>query len=194
MVKINERFEVPFELDIKPYVHEGLKMKKDGFINDRTLKAIYDPGNFAKGRQDEGIQRKKNIEFKYRLHSAIIHAGNAESGHYYTLVYNETKKNWTKCNDSLVDEISQEDGFKLINGGKNSAGESCAYYLMYVQKEKEKKDKRKKARRNAEGLPNFHQVIFRILLKKQNNLGNSEGREFKEIWSFTKDRKDTSGI
>lgn len=42
---------------------------------------------------------------KYYLQSILIHEGAAESGHYYTYIYNPLLKRWFKFNDIHVTEV-----------------------------------------------------------------------------------------
>lgn len=63
---------------------------------------------FSNTKMDEEIQLKtynknKTKMKRYRLVGAIIHEGNAESGHYYA--YIKGKSGWTKQNDSSASKI-----------------------------------------------------------------------------------------
>ena len=66
----------------------------------------------------------------YHLHSICVHDGNANSGHYYTLIYDRFQKKWRKFNDIRVTEYSEEDVFKEAEGGHSWM---TAYWLVYVQ-------------------------------------------------------------
>jgi len=52
----------------------------------------------------------------YYLHSICVHDGNANSGHYYTFIYDRFNKKWRKFNDIKVTEVSEEDVFKESEG------------------------------------------------------------------------------
>jgi hypothetical protein len=66
----------------------------------------------------------------YHLHSICVHDGNANSGHYYTLIYDRFQKKWRKFNDIRVTEYTEEDVFKEAEGGHSWM---TAYWLVYVQ-------------------------------------------------------------
>ena len=66
----------------------------------------------------------------YHLHSICVHDGNANSGHYYTLIYDRFQKIWRKFNDIRVSEYNEEDVFKEAEGGHSWM---TAYWLVYVQ-------------------------------------------------------------
>jgi hypothetical protein len=66
----------------------------------------------------------------YHLHSICVHDGNANSGHYYTFIYDRFQKKWRKFNDIRVSEYSEEDVFKEAEGGNSWM---TAYWLVYVQ-------------------------------------------------------------
>lgn len=80
---------------------------------------------------------------RYQLHSVVIHEGGINGGHYYPLIYNQKKNKWTKFNDSIVEEITEEEVMKLATGGheiqnmnvsmKQKPKNPCAYSLFYVE-------------------------------------------------------------
>ena len=65
----------------------------------------------------------------YYLHSICVHDGNANSGHYYTFIYDRFQKVWRKFNDIRVMEYTEEDVFKESEGGSSWM---TAYWLVYV--------------------------------------------------------------
>ena len=52
------------------------------------------------------LEQKKLI--KYSLFALMIHQGNANSGHYYILIYSEEQRKWRKYSDKIVEEISEK--------------------------------------------------------------------------------------
>lgn len=66
----------------------------------------------------------------YHLHSICVHDGNANSGHYYTFIYDRFNKKWRKFNDIRVTEVSEEEVFKESEGGHSW---QTAYWVVYVQ-------------------------------------------------------------
>eukprot|EP01022_Parablepharisma_sp_SALTPOND_P023425 TRINITY_DN494_c0_g1_i1.p1 TRINITY_DN494_c0_g1~~TRINITY_DN494_c0_g1_i1.p1 ORF type:complete len:1152 (+),score=161.70 TRINITY_DN494_c0_g1_i1:3596-7051(+) len=73
--------------------------------------------------------------YRYRLHSIIIHAGQADSGHYYAFIYDFEQNKWRKYNDIQVTEVDEEEVFKTSIGEDNSA--ASAYCLVYVSAKNE---------------------------------------------------------
>ena len=75
---------------------------------------------------------KEMMKHSYRLHSIYVHDGSAESGHYFTFIYDRHQQKWRKYNDVHVSEVSEEVVFKISEGGfKNSS----AYWVVYVDEE-----------------------------------------------------------
>ena len=70
------------------------------------------------------------MKYPYHLHSICVHDGNAQSGHYYTFIYDRFQKKWRKFNDIRVTEVSEEDVFKESEGGYSW---QTAYWIVYVQ-------------------------------------------------------------
>lgn len=66
----------------------------------------------------------------YQLHSICVHDGNANSGHYYTFIYDRFNNKWRRFNDIRVTEVSEEDVLKESEGGHSW---QTAYWLVYVE-------------------------------------------------------------
>ncbi|TNV86827.1 hypothetical protein FGO68_gene17503 [Halteria grandinella] len=75
------------------------------------------------------IQQK---ECPYYLHSIIVHDGQyAESGHYYSFIYDRASQGWYRFNDHNASKVESEiDVFEESLGGKGN--NKCAYSLVYV--------------------------------------------------------------
>lgn len=74
MIKINDRFEFPEEIDLSPYL---AKDAKEGNSN----------------------ANKSNI---YDLYGVLVHFGSYESGHYYAFLRTSTDPQWYKFDDCCV--------------------------------------------------------------------------------------------
>lgn len=74
---------------------------------------------------------KKN---EYYLHSILIHAGQADSGHYYSFIFDFDQQKWRKYNDIQITEETEENVFQSAIGDPTSA--ASAYGLIYVSKER----------------------------------------------------------
>ncbi|KAJ3436299.1 ubiquitin carboxyl-terminal hydrolase [Anaeramoeba flamelloides] len=89
------------------------KIKKKIEKEELRLKTLYDD--------------LKNI--KYQLFSMVIHSGVANSGHYYTFVFDCTQDKWWKFNDQNVTQISENEVLQISTGEKKG---TSAYCLIYV--------------------------------------------------------------
>ncbi|NXN89865.1 UBP28 hydrolase, partial [Bombycilla garrulus] len=65
----------------------------------------------------------------YRLHAVLVHEGQANAGHYWAFIYDQTQKRWLKYNDISVTESSWEELERESFGGLRNAS---AYCLMYI--------------------------------------------------------------
>ena len=64
------------------------------------------------------VYSTKNMQKKvYNLHSICVHDGNANSGHYYSFIYDRFGKKWRKYNDITVTEVPEEQVFSESTGG-----------------------------------------------------------------------------
>eukprot|EP01022_Parablepharisma_sp_SALTPOND_P001351 TRINITY_DN106156_c1_g1_i1.p1 TRINITY_DN106156_c1_g1~~TRINITY_DN106156_c1_g1_i1.p1 ORF type:complete len:938 (-),score=127.57 TRINITY_DN106156_c1_g1_i1:56-2869(-) len=71
-------------------------------------------------------------EHEYVLQTILVHAGQADSGHYYCFIYDYEQEKWRKYNDTNVSEVKEEDVFKEALGQANPMAQ--AYFLVYVTK------------------------------------------------------------
>lgn len=67
----------------------------------------------------------------YHLHAILVHDGSAESGHYYSFVFDREKKQWFKFNDHLVSPVDEEQVMKESEGGQLNS-HKVAYMLIYI--------------------------------------------------------------
>uniref|UniRef100_A0A8C2THH4 Ubiquitin carboxyl-terminal hydrolase n=1 Tax=Coturnix japonica TaxID=93934 RepID=A0A8C2THH4_COTJA len=65
----------------------------------------------------------------YHLHAVLVHEGQANAGHYWAFVYDQSRKSWLKYNDISVTESSWEELERDSFGGLRNAS---AYCLMYI--------------------------------------------------------------
>lgn len=80
-------------------------------------------------------------EFNYKLHGMVLHTGNANSGHYYSIINtstDETDPQWVKYNDMEVLPIKAEKAFNEATGQKQkkegqAENRTSAYILFYVK-------------------------------------------------------------
>ncbi|XP_023797103.1 ubiquitin carboxyl-terminal hydrolase 28 isoform X3 [Cyanistes caeruleus] len=65
----------------------------------------------------------------YHLHAVLVHEGQANAGHYWAFIYDQTRKRWLKYNDISVTESSWDELERESFGGLRNAS---AYCLMYI--------------------------------------------------------------
>ncbi|NXH04291.1 UBP28 hydrolase, partial [Loxia leucoptera] len=65
----------------------------------------------------------------YHLHAVLVHEGQANAGHYWAFIYDQSRKRWLKYNDISVTESSWEELERESFGGLRNAS---AYCLMYI--------------------------------------------------------------
>ncbi len=69
-------------------------------------------------------------QHEYVLHSILVHAGQADSGHYYSFIYDFELLKWRKYSDTNITDVSEETVFKESLGEINKSAQ--AYFLVYV--------------------------------------------------------------
>jgi ubiquitin carboxyl-terminal hydrolase 25 len=67
----------------------------------------------------------------YYLHAILIHEGTAESGHYYSFIYDRKQDLWWRFSDVNVSIEVEEVVFKEAFGGQ-IASLKTAYSLIYI--------------------------------------------------------------
>ena len=80
----------------------------------------------------ESLQETLKCKFentKYELTSIIVHAGNAQAGHYYAIVRGDENQ-WREMNDSQVSSLS-EDQVERMCGSEGHLADGGAYMLLY---------------------------------------------------------------
>jgi len=94
-LKLNDHFEFPLALDVRPWTYEGLA-------------------------QEEGATSatKPDAYYQYRLRGVIVHSGSAEAGHYYSYVRDHASGKWFEFNDSNVEPFSVDTLERDCFGGK----------------------------------------------------------------------------
>ena len=109
--KINSKFEFPIELEVKKYCIEA-----------------------TTNEENENIYPKKSDYYKYNLRGVNIHKGNADSGHYISIIKTDKDK-WYQFDDSRINEFNfdnlGEECFGGINEEKREGKKKSAYLLFY---------------------------------------------------------------
>ncbi|KAJ3283921.1 hypothetical protein HK104_010175 [Borealophlyctis nickersoniae] len=118
--KLNDRFEFPHRLNMEPYTHDYIK-KKEGQTEN------------ANGPESP------SAGIWYELVGVLVHAGHADSGHYYSYIKDRKTSAWFRFDDSSVTpfDLSQRD--RHWYGGEEYSGPDArkchrtynAYMLFY---------------------------------------------------------------
>ena len=135
--KLNDRCEFPFELNMEEYSEEYNALKD---IEENTETLINYKGEY--------INKHPKDYYQYNLKGVVLHLGNADSGHYISLIKDDEKK-WFEFNDSKVMEFDVKRMPDEAFGGKVEASKEFsvldskhelfyktknAYLLIYERK------------------------------------------------------------
>lgn len=76
---------------------------------------------------------------KYELFQVVVHSGNPDFGHYYTVARPTKSEQWYKFNDTEVYKVSKEEAIDDNFGGQNNTNRSeklySAYLLIYIRED-----------------------------------------------------------
>ena len=106
-VKINARFEFPSELDMFPYTKAGRRSREGGTSATTTDKDAKAEAEAA--AEAEAEDQRPSAYYMYRLSGIVVHAGTANSGHYYSFVRERGSDAWYEFNDTLVTSFDAND-------------------------------------------------------------------------------------
>ena len=133
--KINSKFEFPLSLDLDSFCVENFQQQEDEFDSSE-------------------IYQKKKDYYKYELKGINIHTGNANGGHYISLIdikrsgngntmyrlKSDEKPNWVTFNDSILSEFDINNIPVECFGGEsknpNISSTQNAYLLIYERVKK----------------------------------------------------------
>mmetsp|Transcript_25266 Transcript_25266/g.39879 ORF Transcript_25266/g.39879 Transcript_25266/m.39879 type:complete len:642 (-) Transcript_25266:101-2026(-) len=90
MVKINQRFEFPTELDLFPYsIHGVTPIEREG-------------KKVCQGEDSKNPGDVRREEWLYRLKGIVVHTGQASSGHYFSYIRVGRGETWAEFNDKMI--------------------------------------------------------------------------------------------
>ncbi|KNC47542.1 ubiquitin carboxyl-terminal hydrolase 34 [Thecamonas trahens ATCC 50062] len=124
-VKVNDRFEFPETLNMKPYTREGLALAEGLPVNDDEIR----PDSY----------------YEYQLAGVIIHSGTANAGHYFSYIRERDGEPsiapWYEFNDRRVSPFAKDDLADKAFGGAYSGMSThsksfSGYMLFYERKER----------------------------------------------------------
>ncbi|XP_055829915.1 ubiquitin C-terminal hydrolase 13-like [Solanum dulcamara] len=113
MIKINDRYEFPLQLDL-----------------DR------ENGKYLSPEAD------KTVRNLYTLHSVLVHKGSGQAGHYYALIRPTLSNQWYKFDDERVTKEDAEGLLEEQYGGlgeRKCMKTSNAYMLVYIRESDKEK-------------------------------------------------------
>lgn len=67
----------------------------------------------------------------YHLHAILVHDGSAESGHYYSFIFDQKQKRWWRFNDHSVSMELEDVVMREAVGGQQDSNKA-AYMLIYA--------------------------------------------------------------
>ncbi|KNC53974.1 ubiquitin carboxyl-terminal hydrolase [Thecamonas trahens ATCC 50062] len=65
----------------------------------------------------------------YRLHSVLVHSGGAQSGHYWSFVYEPTEDKWYNFNDATVTVVDEDKVWADSFGDTSGTNAYCLFYV-----------------------------------------------------------------
>ena len=126
-VKVNDRFDFPVDLDMKPYTIEGRPDRIAVKATDEDGKPL---GPTLTEREDE--------YYKYKLMGIVVHTGTAQAGHYYSYIRErhsvDGKEHWFEFNDSTVIPFDIASLESSCFGGEDVFTYGSSYGQPYVSK------------------------------------------------------------
>lgn len=106
LVKIDDFYEFPDEIDLKPYLDEDL---------------------------DENV---KNENWNYKLHGVLVHQGSISNGHYYAMIKpNSNDKTWLRFDDDKVWKVTPYEVFQANYGANELSNEEFSRLSRAEQQE-----------------------------------------------------------
>jgi len=147
-VKVNDRFEFPFDLNLEPYTKDGLAFREEAAkspvisglkTKDEAMDDLDLGDSLMRSEQSlTSAQRLKLLEnTHYKLTGVVVHTGTADGGHYYS--YAKTPDNeWYEFNDDKVRPFDVHNMADACFGGEYTHGSlkgrmkpHSAYLLVY---------------------------------------------------------------
>ncbi|KAJ3428230.1 ubiquitin carboxyl-terminal hydrolase [Anaeramoeba flamelloides] len=135
--------------------------------------------------QEQEIQMKnifeKNKQFKYILHSILVHKGELNNGNYYVYIQDSIKELWYKFADREVTIVNEDIVMNESIGHNKQNGQNCsAFCLTYLRQDSCEKTLRDYLENQKEIIPN----PLKKEIKKQNS------KLIKEINKWEREKKE----
>lgn len=148
-VKLNDYFEFPLSLNLKPWTKAGLR-EKEKFSEENSLAGAIS--------QDEEIIEHEDSYYDYVLVGVLVHSGTAEAGHYYSFIKDrdDSNQNWYEFNDNAVKpfdlnnlksecfggEVDNADSYKNLGLYEWDYNKSRNAYILFYERVKPVKNEK----------------------------------------------------
>jgi ubiquitin C-terminal hydrolase len=125
-VKLNDYFEFPMVIDFKPWMRSSILYQNKDDPNFKDVEIDYNEINDTEG-------------FKYQLTGVLVHLGtSADSGHYYSYIYDPINEKWFEYNDSRISDFNlanlKLECFGEDKDGLESGSRPQNAYLLFYSK------------------------------------------------------------
>lgn len=145
-VKLNDYFEFPMSINLKPWTKAGLREKENYGGENADLGSMQ-----AEEDHDDSY-------YEFVLTGVLVHSGNAEGGHYYSFIKDreDPSQNWYEFNDHLVKpfdlsnlkaecfggEVDNADSYKDIGLYEWDFTKSRNAYILFYERVKPQKNEK----------------------------------------------------
>eukprot|EP00659_Diplonema_papillatum_P021149 gene21149-32579_t len=135
--KVNDSFEFPVSLDMKPYLCT-VSGEPDAWGSDTRVPTT---ANVVDEEWEASLSGAQDQE--YRLYSVLVHSGYMHGGHYHAYTAPKTGAKWYKFDDASVTQVQESSAVDDNYGGKHrirfwlehTHRDTSAYMLVYVRKD-----------------------------------------------------------
>jgi ubiquitin C-terminal hydrolase len=145
-VKLNDYFEFPMVIDFKPWMRSSILYQNKDDPNFKDLEIDYSEINDTES-------------FKYQLTGVLVHLGtSADSGHYYSYIYDPLNEKWFEYNDSRISDFNignlKMECFGEDREGNEGGSRSQNAYLLFYSKVTSKETQQQEVLRMNLTIPN----------------------------------------
>jgi ubiquitin C-terminal hydrolase len=107
-IKLNDRYEFPEVLDMRPYTKEGRAAREDESSGEGFEAA--EEAAAAAAEEEARAANHPAGYYRYELSGVVVHMGTANSGHYYSYIKERgSDRKWFEFNDTIVTEFNPAD-------------------------------------------------------------------------------------
>jgi ubiquitin C-terminal hydrolase len=144
-VKLNDYFEFPQVIDFKPWLRSTILYQNRDDPNYKDIEIDFNEVNDTEG-------------FRYQLSGVLVHLGtSADSGHYYSFIYDPLSEKWFEYNDSRISEFNisnlKNECFGEDKDAIENSSRSQNAYLLFYSKIDNKEVRQQEIRRMNLNIP-----------------------------------------